>query len=309
MDLLASSESRARFRARSLLTRALRRHLDGLGFLEVETPTLVPIASGAAAQPFTTHSNFVDRDLQLRIALELPLKRLLVGGLERVYEVGHVFRNEDLDSTHSPEFTMMELYWAYADYSDMRGLVEGLYGALAEEVAKLLPSRRRPGRRPERFRPPFASVDFVDELERRSGITDLLGRIPGGAAGLAHGRRGPRSRTTLPRGSSSISSSSTTSNRRSTDRRSCTIFLSRPRPSPSAIAPPRPGGTVRALRPWDRAGNAYTELNDPDEQERRFREQLCFRGEDHYAYDSDFVEALRFGMPPPPASGSASTGW
>ncbi|EQD42765.1 lysyl-tRNA synthetase, partial [mine drainage metagenome] len=127
VDLLASAESRARFRARSLLVRETRHYLDGAGFLEVETATLVPLAGGGAARPFTTRSSYLAAELQLRIALELPLKRLLVGGLERVYEIGKCFRNEDLDSTHSPEFTMLELYWAYADYRDMQGLVEGLY--------------------------------------------------------------------------------------------------------------------------------------------------------------------------------------
>ncbi|MCI4356545.1 MAG: OB-fold nucleic acid binding domain-containing protein, partial [Thermoplasmata archaeon] len=114
VDLFASSESRARFRARSQLLSGLRTFLTERGFLEVETGVLSPVASGAAARPFVTRSNYLNDELRLRIALELHLKRLLVGGLERVFEVGPVFRNEDLDSTHTPEFTMMECYWAYA---------------------------------------------------------------------------------------------------------------------------------------------------------------------------------------------------
>ncbi|MCI4357713.1 MAG: lysine--tRNA ligase [Thermoplasmata archaeon] len=298
VDLLASPESRARFRTRSLLTRALRRHLDGLGFLEVETPTLVPIASGAAAQPFTTRSRYLDRELQLRIALELPLKRLLVGGLERVYEVGHVFRNEDMDSTHAPEFTMMELYWAYADYTDMRGLLEGLYGSLALEVAKLLPGSPAAQEAPARFRAPFPTVDFVEELERRSGIRDLLGksreelRALARSAGATVPEDSPPGKfldklfehyvePTLDRPTFVLDFPEST-----------TPLAKRHRSRP---------GRVERFELFARGielGNAYTELNDPDEQERRFREQLSSRGEDHYAYDSDFVEALRFGMPP-----------
>ena len=297
-DLLASPESRARFRARSLLTRALRRHLDGLGFLEVETPALVPVASGAAAQPFTTRSNYLEEELQLRIALELPLKRLLVGGLERVYEVGHVFRNEDLDSTHAPEFTMMELYWAYADYTDMRSLVEGLYSALAREAAELLPESPAALEAPERFRAPFPTVDFVESLARASGVSGLLEMSDEQLRALARAAG-----TTVP------------------DDSPPGKFLEKlfehyveptfERPTfvldfPESTTPlakrhrSRPGRVERFelyARGFELA-NAYTELNDPDEQERRFRAQLSSRGEDHYAYDSDFVEALRYGMPP-----------
>jgi lysyl-tRNA synthetase class 2 len=298
VDLLASPESRARFRARSLLTRTLRRHLDGLGFLEVETPTLVPIASGAAAQPFTTRSRYLDRELQLRIALELPLKRLLVGGLERVYEVGHVFRNEDLDSTHAPEFTMMELYWAYADYTDMRGLVEGLYGALAVEVAKLFPDSAAAQEAPERFRAPFPTVDFVDELEHRSGIPDLLGKSREELRTLARSAG-----ATVPDDSLSgkfLDKLFEHYVEPTLDRP--TFVLDFPESTtPLAKRHRTRPGRVERFELFARGielGNAYTELNDPDEQERRFREQLSSRGEDHYAYDSDFVEALKFGMPP-----------
>lgn len=298
VDLLASPESRTRFRVRSLLTRALRQHLDGLGFLEVETPTLVPVASGAAAQPFTTRSNYLDEELQLRIALELPLKRLLVGGLERVYEVGHVFRNEDLDSTHSPEFTMMELYWAYADYTDMRGLVERLYESLSRTAAEIYPGSPAAQEAPARFRPPFATVDFVDELERRSGLSDLLGKSREELAALARAVG-----ATVPDDSPSgkfLDKLFEHYVEPTLDRPTFVVDF------PAATTPlakrhrTRPD-RVERFELFDRGfelGNAYTELNDPDEQERRFREQLSARGEDHYAYDADFVDALRYGMPP-----------
>ncbi len=298
VDLLAAPESRARFRARFLLTRALRAHLDGLDFLEVETPTIVPVASGAAANPFTTRSRFLDAELQLRIALELPLKRLLVGGLERVYEIGHVFRNEDLDSSHTPEFTMMELYWAYADYHDMQRLVEGLYGALASEAARLLPENPAARAAPERFRPPFAVVDFVDELEARSGITDLLGRSREELRALARAAG-----ATVPDDSPPgkfLDKLFEHYVEPTLDRPTFVVDF------PAATTPlakrhrSRPGRVERfeLFAGGTELGNAYTELNDPDEQEARFREQLSARGEDHYAYDADFVEALRYGMPP-----------
>jgi lysyl-tRNA synthetase class 2 len=297
-DLLSSPESRRRFRARSLLVREVRRFLDDRSFLEVETPVLLPVASGAAAQPFTTRSRYLDADLQLRIALELPLKRLLVGGFDRVYEIGHVFRNEDLDSTHSPEFTMLEAYWAYADYSEMRGLIEELYAHLARKVAEWLPDNPTAQEAPALFQPPFDRVDFVDELERRSGLTNLLAMSREELRAEAR-----KVGATVP------------------DDSTAGTFLDKlfghfvephlVRPTfvcdhPVATTPlakrhrAKPGRVERFelfCRGYE-LGNAYTELNDPDEQEARFREQLHERGDESYAYDADFVEALRYGMPP-----------
>ncbi|MFZ1023807.1 MAG: lysine--tRNA ligase [Thermoplasmata archaeon] len=298
VDLLSSAESRSRFRLRSLIVSELRRYLDQRGFLEVETPILVPIASGAAAQPFVARSNFLDADLQLRIAEELPLKRLLVGGLERVYEVGRCFRNEDGDTTHSPEFTMFELYWAYADYFDMRELVEGLLRHLATQLRAWAPEDPKIQSATAQFEPAFASIDFVDELERRSGISDLLSKNPKELRELARAIG-----STVPADSPPG------------------VFLDKlfehyveptlDRPTfvmdhPESTTPlakrhrSRPGRVERfeLFCKGFELGNAYTELNDPDEQERRFQEQLAARGIDHYAYDAEFVEALRYGMPP-----------
>ncbi|HYA54483.1 MAG TPA: amino acid--tRNA ligase-related protein, partial [Thermoplasmata archaeon] len=176
VDLLSSAESRARFRVRTLLVREIRRYFDDAGFLEVETPILSSVASGAAAAPFVTHSNYLDADLRLRISIELPLKRLLVGGLERVYELSKAFRNEDLDSTHSPEFTEFEAYWAYADYHDMRTLMEGLFERLARRTLELCPGDATVETAAKRFLPPFPTVDFVDALEQRSGVADILSK-------------------------------------------------------------------------------------------------------------------------------------
>ena len=134
IDLIMNEEVKDTFIKRSKIISAIRRYLDGQGFMEVETPMLVSNAGGAAARPFETHFNALDEDLKLRISLELYLKRLIVGGLERVYEIGRVFRNEGLDTRHNPEFTLMELYQAYTDYNGMMDLTENLYRYVAQEV-------------------------------------------------------------------------------------------------------------------------------------------------------------------------------
>jgi lysyl-tRNA synthetase, class II len=300
VDLLASDATRQRFVARSILTREVRRFLDDRDFLEVETATLVPTASGASAQPFVTHSNYLDAELQLRIALELPLKRLLVGGLERVYEIGRCFRNEDLDVTHSPEFTMLELYWAYADYNDMRGLAEQLYAHLAQRAHALWPDLPGVQAAAEAFRPPFPTVDFVDELERKSGISGVmeLDRVALGKLARETGATVPADagagrfldklfehyvEPTLARPTFVLDHPAVT-----------TPLAKRHRSRPGRVE--RFEFFYRGLE----LGNAYSELNDPVEQERRFVEQSrdAGAGDERYAYDADFVEALRFGMPP-----------
>jgi lysyl-tRNA synthetase class 2 len=298
VDLLSSAETRNRFRARSILTRATRGFLDAEGFLEVETPVLASVASGAAAQPFLTHSNYLNAELQLRISLELPLKRLLVGGLERVYEVGRIFRNEDLDATHSPEFTMLELYWAYEDYEGMAALVERLYAHLAGRVADLLPESEVARGAPEMFRPPFTRVDYVEELERRSGIHGLLKKSREELRDLARGVG-----ATVPDGSTAgtfLDKLFAHYVEAHLDRP--TFVLDFPESTtPLAKRHRSKAGRVERFELYCRGvelGNAYSELNDPDEQERRFRAQLSERGEEVVAYDADFVEALRYGMPP-----------
>lgn len=298
LDLLASPERRARLRVRAELVREMRRYFDAAGFWEVETPVLLPVASGAAAAPFVTRSNYLDQDVRLRIALELPLKRLLVGGVERVYELAKAFRNEDLDSTHSPEFTELEAYWAYADYTDMRRLVEGLFETLADRVDALLPADTAAREGAARFRPPFATVDFVDALEAASGVSDLLSKSREELRSLARAAG-----STVPENSSSgtfLDKLFEHYVEPSFDRLTFVVD------HPAATTPlakrhrSKPGRVERfeVFVPGYELGNAYTELNDPDEQERRFREQLGERGDDTYAYDEDFVRALRFGLPP-----------
>ncbi len=298
VDLLASAESRDRFQARSLLLRELRRYLDAAGFLEVETNVLLKTASGAAAQPFVTRSNYLGEEVELRISLELALKRLLVGGLERVYEMGHVFRNEDLDTTHSPEFTLLELYWAYADYTDMRGLVEGLYADLAEHLARVRPDLPAAQEAARAFRPPFATVDWVAALEERSGIRDVLSLDRDRLRELAR-----KAGATVPDASAPGKFLDKLFEHyvEPTLERPTFVLDFPAATSPLAKRHRSLPGRIERFELFYRGvelGNAYTELNDPDEQERRLHEQLGSRGEEHYALDQDFIEALRYGMPP-----------
>jgi lysyl-tRNA synthetase, class II len=298
LDLLSSSETRELFRARTLLVREIRRYLDAEGFLEVETPILLPVASGAAAAPFVTRSNYLDSEVQLRISIELPLKRLLVGGLERVYELARVFRNEDLDSTHAPEFTELEAYWAYADYHDMRRLIEGMFGRLADRALEILPESPGVRANAPAFRPPFATVDFVEALERESGIRDLAGKSREELRDLARSAG-----STVPAGSPPGTFLDKLFEHYVEPKLQALTFVVDHPFSTTPLAK-RHRTTPDRVERFEmyyhgvELGNAYTELNDPDEQERRFKAQLGARGADAYAYDEDFVRALRHGMPP-----------
>jgi lysyl-tRNA synthetase, class II len=256
------------------------------------------VASGAAAEPFVTRFDYLDEDVQLRISIELPLKRLLVGGLERVYELGRIFRNEDLDATHLPEFTMLEAYWAYTDYADMRRLMEAMYVRLARRIAELLPEVPAAAEAPALFQPPYAVIDFVEALEERSGIRGVLDKNRDELRELARATG-----ATVP------------------DQSPAGVFLDKlfehyvepslTRPTfvtdhPLATTPlakrhrSKPG-RVERFELYCRGvelANAYSELNDPDDQARRFEEQLAAKGTEFYAMDRDFVEALQYGMPP-----------
>jgi lysyl-tRNA synthetase class 2 len=245
-----------------------------------------------------THSNYLDAEVQLRISLELPLKRLLVGGFERVYELGRSFRNEDMDSTHSPDFTELEAYWAYADYHDMRRLTEGLYEHLAARVPELLPDSPGAQQGARDFRPPFATIDFVDELERRSGISDVLSKSPEELRELARAVG-----STVPDHSpTGVFLEKLFEHYVEPHLKALTFVVDHPASTtPLAKRHRSKPGRVERFEMYYRGmelGNAYTELNDPDEQERRFQEQLGAKGGDAYAYDADFVRALRHGMPP-----------
>ncbi|MCM1467292.1 MAG: lysine--tRNA ligase, partial [Alistipes sp.] len=168
VDLIMNNEVKDTFIKRSKVLRSIRRFLDDRGFMEVETPMLVSNAGGAAARPFETHFNALDEDLKLRISLELYLKRLIVGGMERVYEIGRVFRNEGLDTRHNPEFTLMELYQAYTDYHGMMDLTEDLYRYLAKEVtgSEII----QYGEHAMDLSKPFERITMVDAVKKYSGV-------------------------------------------------------------------------------------------------------------------------------------------
>jgi lysyl-tRNA synthetase, class II len=298
VDLLSSSESRQRFTARSLIVREVRRFLDAEGFLEVETPILSSVAGGAAARPFETRSNYLDQDLSLRVSLELPLKRLLVGGLERVYEIGHVFRNEDMDTTHLFEFTMLELYWAYEDYTGMRDLAERLYSGLAQHLPRLLPDAPAAQAAPALFTRPFDQVDYIESLERLSGLDHVLEKPVEELRRLARAVG-----ATVPAESPAGTFIDKLFDHYVVPTLTRPTFVLDHPVSTTPLAKrhrSKPGRVERfeLFCQGYELGNAYTELNDPEEQEQRFLEQVSARGAENYAYDADFVEALRYGMPP-----------
>ena len=168
LDLITNPEAKQNFQARSRIIGAIRRFMDARGFMEVETPVLVPVAAGAMAQPFATHHNALDRDLYLRIATELYLKRLIVGGLDKVYEIGKVFRNEGIDQDHNPEFTLLESYEAYVDYNHVMCMVEEMVCSVALEV--LGTAQVQYGDNTIDFTPPWKRVSLREEVQRCAGI-------------------------------------------------------------------------------------------------------------------------------------------
>jgi lysyl-tRNA synthetase class 2 len=292
LDLMANEESRAVFILRSRIVAAVRRWLDSRDFLEVETPVLQPLYGGALARPFTTHHNALDRDLYLRIATELYLKRLIIGGLERVYELGKDFRNEGLSPKHNPEFTMLEWYEAYADYTDMAAELEELVAFVASEVGY---------EGDVDFSPPWRRVTLRDAILEETRV-DVLAHRDRDAVVKAAGEQGIELEPseTWPRLVDELLSKHVEPKLAQP-----TFILDYPvELSPFAKDHRREPGLVERFECF--AGgmefaNAFTELNDPDEQRARFEEQRRFTAagdEEAQPYDEDFVRALEQGMPP-----------
>ena len=294
LDLIANEDARATFTTRARAISAVRRYLDDEGFLEVETPVLQPLYGGAAARPFVTHHNELDRYLYLRIATELYLKRCIVGGLERVYELGKDFRNEGVSFKHNPEFTMVEWYEAYADYEDMMRRVESVVSAVASAC----------GYSGElRFAPPWRRVTLRDAILEGSGIDiEAHADAPSLAAAIE-----ASSHVSLP--TEDVSWPALVDDLLSkyvepqiTDP---VFVVDYPKElSPFAKDHRRTPGLVERFEAFCAGmeiANAFTELNDPDEQRRRFESQrrLALEGdEEAQPYDEVFVEALEQGMPP-----------
>jgi lysyl-tRNA synthetase class 2 len=299
LDLIVNETVRDTFRVRALVVSTMRRLLDERGFLEVETPVLQPIYGGATARPFTTHHNQLHQKLYLRIAKELYLKRLIVGGFERVYEIGRDFRNEGVDRTHNPEFTMMECYQAYADYADIMALVEELCRAIALAVTGTTSITYRDQRID--FAPAWQRVSIPEAISERTGIdimqiTDL---IPLQSAIQAAGLRVDPQPTWGKQVDELFSTYVQPLLIQPTFVLDHPVLL-------SPLAKKRPDQPLLAERfepiiAGMELGNAFTELNDPLDQEQRFLEQgrAYTAGDDEaQQMDRDFINALMYGMPP-----------
>ena len=299
LDLIANREIMDVFRLRSRVISGIRRFLDGRGFLEVDTPVLVPVAAGAHARPFITHHNALDEQLYLRIATELYLKRLIVGGFDKVYEIGRVFRNEGIDQDHNPEFTLLESYEAYADYNQVMDMVEQMISGLALEATG---SAQVPvGEHIIDFTPPWQRVSLRDELQRRSGIdldacdVDELQRRAR-ALGVDTGIRESRGRIIDKLLSDLVEPHLVQP----------TFVLDYPEEmSPLAKAKPGAPGYVERFEAFAcgmEIANSYTELNDPQVQRERFEGQeeirRLYQDEEVDRLDEDFLTAIEYGMPP-----------
>lgn len=274
-DLIANAEVADLFRKRSLVVREMRQFLDARDFIEVETPMMQPIAGGAAARPFITHHNALDIELYLRIAPELYLKRLVVGGLERVYEINRNFRNEGVDTRHNPEFTMMELYQAYADYHDMMSLTEEMLANIALQVNGTTECTF--GEHTFDLKPPWRRATMRELVKEAIGLD-----IRGGPDLVEAFENSVESTLIQP-----------------------TFVLDFPvEVSPLAkrkVDEPNLTYRFEVFIAGQEVGNAFSELNDPLDQEQRFRQQAAQKAagdEEAQAYDADYVRALQYGLPP-----------
>ncbi len=310
-DLAVHAEVRRRFVARSRMVAAIRRDLDALGYLEVETPVLQPQYGGAAARPFLTHHNALDMPLYLRIADELYLKRLVVGGLDRVYEIGHDFRNEGIDRTHNPEFTMLEFYEAYADYGVMMARVERLVSRAADAVRGVLEeaaiSREERALLPDesivevpQFSPPFPRVEWVPSLNAAAGedVTALDdAALRNFASRVGVHQPGALSR---PRLLDEVFQALVES------RLERPTFVVDYPMELSPLAKPKRGDPTLTERfelfaNGKELANAFSELNDPIDQRRRLEAQARLRAagdEEAVGVDEDYLRAMEYGMPP-----------
>lgn len=299
VDLLANPESKRLFVKRSEAVAAVREFMNERGYLEVETPMMHPIPGGALARPFVTHHNALDMQLYLRIAPELYLKRLIVGGLEKVYEIGRVFRNEGISPRHNPEYTMLESYEAYADYEDMMGLVEEIVNRMAEVICGG-PRFVFRGRELD-VAPPWPRVRFMEAIKERTGVDMTEARDDESARQLAAGLDiDLEQRPTLPQILDGLFDHYVVP-----ELVEPTFVLDYPTViSPLAKRKPDRPELAERFEPvmaGMEMGNAFSELNDPDDQRERFLEQARFHAagdEEAHPMDEDYIRALEYGMPP-----------
>jgi len=299
VDLIVNPEARDVFVKRSRIIREIRNFLDARGFMEVETPMLVSNAGGAAARPFETHFNALDEDFKLRISLELYLKRLIVGGLERVYEIGRVFRNEGLDTRHNPEFTLMELYQAYTDYHGMMDLTEDMYRYVAQAV--LGTTKISYNGVEMDLGKPFERITMVDAVKKYAGVDfDAINTLEEARA-IAK-EKGVEYEDRHKKGDILNLFFETFAEEHMIQP---TFVMDHPvEVSPlTKRKPDKPEYVERFeffMNGWEMA-NAYSELNDPIDQRARFaaqEEQFAAGDEEANHTDEDFLNALEIGMPP-----------
>ncbi|MDF2787242.1 MAG: lysyl-tRNA synthetase [Neobacillus sp.] len=299
LDLIVSQESRETFITRSKIIQAMRRYLDDNGYLEVETPMMHSIAGGASARPFITHHNALDMELYMRIAIELHLKRLIVGGLEKVYEIGRVFRNEGVSTRHNPEFTMIELYEAYADYQDIMSLTENLVAHIAQEV--LGTTTVQYGDYEVNLKPEWKRLHMVDAIKEYTGVDFWKQMSVEEARGFAK-EHGVEITEHMLYGHIV----NEFFEQKVEEKLIQPTFIYG---HPVEISPlakkneedPRFTDRFELFIVAREHANAFTELNDPIDQRERFEAQLKEReqgNDEAHEMDEDFVEALEYGMPP-----------
>lgn len=299
LDLIMNNESKQTFIARSKIIRSMRNYLDSHGYLEVETPMLHSIPGGAAARPFITHHNALDTELYIRIAIELHLKRLIVGGLEKVYEIGRVFRNEGVSTRHNPEFTMIELYEAYADYKDIMALTENLVAHIAQEI--LGTTKIQYGEYEVDLTPQWKRLHMVDAIKEYTGADFWKEMTIEEARALAK-EHGIEIKEHMDFGHIV----NEFFEQRVEEKLIQPTFIYG---HPVEISPlakknaedPRFTDRFELFIVAREHANAFTELNDPIDQRERFEAQLKERehgNDEAHLMDEDFIEALEYGLPP-----------
>ncbi|MBT2583860.1 lysine--tRNA ligase [Planococcus sp. ISL-109] len=299
LDLIVSEESKETFILRSRIIQSMRRYLDNEGFLEVETPMLHSIAGGATARPFMTHHNALDMQLYIRIAIELHLKRLIVGGLEKVYEIGRVFRNEGISTRHNPEFTMLELYEAYADYNDIMELTENLIAHTAQEVLGMTTVRY--GEEDINLAPGWTRLHMADAVKEYTGA-DFWKQMSKEEAQVLANEHGIEIKPTMEVGH--ILNEFFEQKVEEQLVQPTFIYGHPVEISPLAKKNPEDERFTDRFELFivrREHANAFTELNDPIDQRKRFEAQLVEKEEGNdeaHEMDDDFIEALEYGLPP-----------
>ena len=300
LDLIASETAMKSAKSRSKLVSSIRRFMDDMGFIEVETPMLVPIAAGGMATPFSTHHNSLNRDLYLRIATELHLKRLIVGGFEKVYEIGRVFRNEGIDQQHNPEFTTMESYEAFADYNDVMAMVENMVSHCAEEITGS--AKVKFGDEELDFTPPWPRINLHQKILTTIGI-DFFECETVNSLGAAMKDIGIDIDQQVSWGG--LLDKLISEKVEPSLREPCFLVDYPLAMSPLAKKSSKDPRIVERFEGFVHGMeicNAFSELNDPIDQRQRFEEQERlhqeFQGEDMDRLDEDFLIAIEHGMPP-----------